>query len=131
VAQTTSDSPDVRPKSIFLFNTVFLLIFKMFSEQKLFCYSRGWVKQYAESKNSEGKEIKIGFSFTTKYGSPPVHDLVTSGTYGTSFGGVFGGKICKVWRRQDGSWRWLLRVIKGHFCSQIPAYFTLKRLVSF
>jgi hypothetical protein len=25
----------------------------------------------------------------------------------------------------------LLRVIKGHFCLQIPAYFTLQRLVSF
>ena len=33
----------------------------MFSEQRLLCYSRGWVKQYAESKNSKGKEIKIGF----------------------------------------------------------------------
>jgi hypothetical protein len=118
VAQTTSDSPDVRPKSIFLFNTVFLLIFKMFSEQKLFCYSRGWVKQYAESKNSEGKEIKIGFSFTTKYGSPPVHDLVTSGTYGTSFGGVFGGKICKVWRRQDGAGYFVSS--KGIFVHKYP-----------
>jgi hypothetical protein len=33
----------------------------MFSEQTL-CYSRGWVKQYVESKNSEGKQIKIVFS---------------------------------------------------------------------
>ena len=47
----------------------------MFSEQTLLCYSRGWVKQYVESKNSEGKQIKIVCVFlkyfTTKYGSPP------------------------------------------------------------
>jgi hypothetical protein len=36
--------------------------FKMFSEQKLLCYNRACVEQYVKSENSEGKEIKIGFS---------------------------------------------------------------------
>ena len=87
----------------------------MFSEQKLLCYSRGWVKQYAESKNSEGKEIKIGFSVfflifyhQTKYGTPYIRD----------FRGVFGGKICNVWRRQDGAGYFVSS--KGIFVHKYP-----------
>ncbi|CAB4011100.1 Hypothetical predicted protein [Paramuricea clavata] len=29
--------------------------------QNMLCYNRGWVEQYVESENSEGKKIKIGF----------------------------------------------------------------------
>jgi hypothetical protein len=34
----------------------------MFRGQNMLCYNRGWLEQYVESENSEGKEIKlIGF----------------------------------------------------------------------
>jgi hypothetical protein len=69
----------------------------MFSEQTLLCYSRGWVKQYVESKNSEGKQIKIVFSeyfwkiLPPNMVVPPVHDTCDV-SYIRDFGRVLAGK---------------------------------------
>ena len=43
----------------------------------MLCYNRGWLEQYVESENSEGKEIKIGFQCVfLKYFTivPTAHD---------------------------------------------------------
>jgi hypothetical protein len=97
----------------------------MFSEQTMLCYSRGWVKQYVESKNSEGKQIKIVFSayfwniLPPNMVVPPVHDTCDV-MYIRDFRAGFGGKICNVWRRQDGA---------GYFVSYQRAFlFTNTRL---
>ena len=67
-----------------------------------------------ENENSEGKETKIGFnayyyknnieSLLPNMVVPPRMTPVTSVSYGTlPSHRVFGGKICNVWRRQDGA----------------------------